>query len=556
MITAFQTFLLKHNKWLLSILLVVVIVTFVLTIGNQTIGGGNRTFEVESREFYGYDLNNREDMARIGLHASLSLQLDQMNKIMSSGFLSAIGRMEDYAFVRIAALGLANQLGIPNPTKEELGEFLRTRSAFQRPDGSFDASAYTAFRDRLAIDPQLDENTLGRVLQEDFRIERVLAALGGPGYLLPFEAEKGFLMQETEWTVRIASSDYSAFTPEIVPTEEDLLAYYAENPGNYTQPERVRVSVVYFRAENFLDQVPVTEAALENFFDRNRFRYPAPPPAEGEEAPAEVTLESVRGQVEADYRRAQARGLAQASSEEFVGQLYDEEIPRESPEFDAAVKRFRASLVPLEPYARGRAPTNLGLPAATLQSAWVWATQQRYYSDLAETADGAALIVVEGLLGERREPYEEVAARVREDFLAEERRRLFAAQAAEWEEALDEALAADTPFSAAAESLGFAVQAPEPFKVSSLPAGINARIWDATQILPRGAHSRVVLEENRAVVTYVVNRQLSAADATETAQRSFRENLIEQRQDAGGWFALAEWTNLNLKRLQPDEEAL
>ena len=43
MISWSQTILQKHNKWLFSILLVVIIIAFVFTIGNTPgIGSGNR----------------------------------------------------------------------------------------------------------------------------------------------------------------------------------------------------------------------------------------------------------------------------------------------------------------------------------------------------------------------------------------------------------------------------------------------------------------------------------------------------------------------------------
>jgi hypothetical protein len=557
MITAIQNFLLKHNTWLFSILLVVIIVTFVLTIGNQSFGG-SRTFESQSREYYGYDLNSRGDMSRAGLHANLSLQMDMMNKYTSPGFMQSIGGIEDYAFVRIAALGLANQLGIPNPNEEQLAAFLKKQSAFQnQATQTFDPSAYTRFKDSLAANPNADESTIGKVLREDYRIQRVLEALAGPGYMLPFEGEKGFLMQQTEWTVRVATTNFDAFNPTIVLTDEDLLAYYEENPLAYTLPERVRVSTIHFRAANSLDEVPMpAEATLESYFNQNRFRYRVDPPADApaDAPPPEVTLEAVREQVVADYRRAEAIKLAQAKSEEFVGRLYEEEIPLESEGFTALLNQLDGEIAPQEPYDRPNPPAETGLSNNLLQSAWIYANNtSRYYSDLEATSDGAGLIVVHELLEEALQPYEVVAAQVREDLLAEEKRRLFAEQVAAWEDSIEQDLASGMPFTEAAEQEGFAVLAPDTFKATSLPAEINRRIWDATQILDKGEHSDFVIEETRAVMTYVVDKVMPTAEAATTPENTYFENLVAQRKASGGWFALAEWTSDTLKQLNPDE---
>lgn len=553
MITALQNFFLKHNTWLFGALLIVVIVTFVLTIGNQSFGG-SRTYETQRQEFYGYDLSNRQDLATIGQHGYLSLQMDPMKRY-TPAFYRTVGNPDDYAFVRVAALGLANQLGIPNPTAAELEDFIRTRSAFlNRQTGEFDEEAYTRFKDTLAANPNVGVNTIAKVLREDFRIERVLDALSGPGYILPYEAEKGYLMQETEWTVRVAKTDYASFEPTIDPTDEDLRAYYDENPGKYTLPERARVDAVLFKGANFIDQVSVPEAtALETYFNRNRFKYRAAPNPDSEEAPPEPTLEDVRDQVVADYRLEQAQTIAQSRSEEFLDHLYQNEIALDSEAFAEAVTNFGATVTPVEPYARDNVPTDLGLPAEVFQSAWVFATSDRYFSDLAKTNDGAGLIVVREIIPEQLQAFETVAAAVANDVRAEEKRRLFAAQADEWEQAFAEKLADGTPFSAVAEELGFTVAAPEPFKVRGLPSEINRRTWDATQNLSQGEHSPVVIDENGAAVTYVVEKSTPALDTASELEQTYFDNLSEQRREAGGWFALAEWTSLHLKSLQPEE---
>lgn len=563
MITALQTFFFKHNTWLFSALLVVVIVTFVLTIGNQNLGGA-KTYEVERREYYGYDLNRQADQVTLMQHAELSLRMDPM-KMYSMAFARSIRGIQDYAFVRIAALGLANQIGIPNPNEEELKAFLKSRSAFQNPQtGEFDQSAYTQFTDSLATNPNADSITIGKVLREDYRIERLREAFAGPGYLLPFEAEKGYLMQETEWTVEVASTDYDAFSPALDLNEEKRIAYYEENPNLYTLPERVRISTVNFRANSFLSEVPDPEpAVLEAYFAKNRSRYqaptpPTPPTTEGVETPPaapEVTLAEVRDQVLADYRRSQAIPIAQAQSEEFLAYLYENQIAKNSEAFTAALAQFKGEMRPLAPFSRGNPPTTTGLPTKLLQSAWVYAANaSRYYSDLEATSDGAGLILVDELIPEELQSYDTVASQVATDLAAQEKRRLFSEQVAAWEAAMNAALAAGTPFPTVAESVGFTVTTPEPFKVTDLPEEIDARTWDATQTLNKGEHSPIVIDQKGASMTYVVEKMVPTVDSSSAQETEYFSQVVEQRRETGGWFALAQWTSETLKRLNPEDE--
>lgn len=557
MITWIQNLLLKHNTWLFSMLLVVMLVTMVLFIGNQSFG--RKTFEKQRQEFYGYDLSDPKDQATIGSHAELSLMMDQA-LMFSPGFRRSVGGFQDYAIVRVAAIGLANQIGIPNPTDAQLRDFLRSRSSFQNQETqTFDESAYTAFMDRFEANPQVDKTTIARVLQEDYRVQRLLEALAGPGYMLPFEAEKGSLMQETEWTVDVATTDFAAFSPEINPTEEDLRAYYEENPAEFTIPEQIHTRAVFFRAENFLSEVSAepAEADLQTYFNTNKFRYRALPSPNTEGTPPEVTLADVRDQVINDYRRAEARTLAQQASEEFLTALYENEVAKDSDAFNEAVSTFHGAVSPIAPFSRENPPRTTGINVNTLQSAWIFAAAKnstRYYSDLTETSDGAALVIVDKVEPARLQPYEEVSATVTEAVRAEEKRRLFAEQVAAWETEIDAALANGQTFTEAVQSLGFTVSTPAPFKVANLPSELNTRIWDTTQNLAQGEHSDLVIESDKAIVTFVENKVIPSAEEALAARTDYLERLITQRQETGGWFSLAEWTSINLQQLNPKEE--
>ncbi|MFP4281048.1 MAG: hypothetical protein ACLFU2_00350 [Opitutales bacterium] len=554
MITRIQNYLLRHHKWFFSALLVVIIVAFVLTIGNQSIGG-NQTMEVERREYYGYDIDDPEVQRLLVQHASLSLQMDPMLQF-SPGFRQSVGGIGDYAYLRLAALGLANTLGVPVPGEEALRDFMRSRSAFTDPQsGEFDQSRYTEFTDFLEANPDFDRPMLARVLREDYRIQAVLDALGGPGYLLPFEARQTYLARNTSWTVQVATADYASFSPEIEISPEDLEAYYEENPGTYTLPERIRTTAVFFNAEAFLDQVPApTEEELESYFARNRQRYqPAPDPSAEEPAP-EVTLAEVRDEVAADLRRERARERARIASDEFTAQLYEDDIERGSEAFDAAVAAHRGVLRPLPPFSRENPPPESGVPDNLLQSIWIYAgSNQRYFSDLATTDDGAALLVFEELLPETLQPLAEVRDTVMQDLRSEEKRRLFTAQAREWRETLTAALEEGTPFPAAAEAAGLSVTTPEPFEPTNLPEALDAQAWDEVATLQEGALSDPIIDEEAARFVHVEEKSTPPDVSGSATQTAFAEQLREQRETAAGWLALRDWTRATLASLSTDE---
>ena len=70
-----QTYLTKHFKWLIIILLAVVVVSFVFTIGNfSPLGGGGGT-SYKEQPFLGYDLSSEKDQREIFGSGQISLTM-------------------------------------------------------------------------------------------------------------------------------------------------------------------------------------------------------------------------------------------------------------------------------------------------------------------------------------------------------------------------------------------------------------------------------------------------------------------------------------------------
>src|SRR5690606_25032106 len=126
-----------HNKWLFSALLIVIIVTFVLTIGNQSFFGGRAGMtQGERREYYGYDLNSPADQERMMRHGEISAMLHPELGVQGPA-------VQQYAVVRIAALGLANEMGIAAPSSDQVRAHLESLSIFQSQEtGAFDPEMY------------------------------------------------------------------------------------------------------------------------------------------------------------------------------------------------------------------------------------------------------------------------------------------------------------------------------------------------------------------------------------------------------------------------------
>ncbi len=543
MITSLQNFFLKHNKWLFGGLLIIIIVTFVLTIGPQSFFGSGPSSQRQSLNYYGYDLTSEQDQRAMASTAEVSAILHPELQIRRN-------QLMDYAYLRVAALGMAAQLGIPRPSKEDLSDYVASLMTFADPQtGTFSPEAYNRMVGLLETNGGFTRELIARSLREDYVIDRVKEALGGPDYALPFENIQAYVDQKTQYTVSLAHYDYADFDPEIDPTEEALLQFFNENPSRYEIEETISVRALLFKAEAYLDEVPEpTETNLQLYFTTNQGAYL--PAAEGEEEAPAVTLDDVREQVIADWKQAEAKKLAARKGETFSLQLWQNKVALDSPAFAGMLEQFNAEVEAVAPYTREAPPVSAALPEQLLDSMWIYANNpNRYFSDAAQTPEGSVVLVHDELRPARMPEFEEVRQQVEQDFMALEKRRLFAQRGAELHDQLvEEAKAMD--FRIGAELLGLEVEPLEPFDGISVPPSLQSgNLWDQTMHLKDGEISPMVIVGDRGTFSYMVEKVVPEVDTSSDEYQAFLEQREGILANAMGWARLREITDNSLSAL-------
>lgn len=540
MITALQNFFLKHNKWLFGGLLVVIIVTFVLTIGPQSFFGSNSAGRIDSINYYGYDLTSDQDRRAMSYTAEISAILHPELQLSQQ-------QLTDYAYMRVAGLGIASQLGIPEPTAEQLEEYVETLLIFADPaTGEFSAETYNRMLSLLQINGQFSRDGIARTMREDYVIDQVIELLAGPDYALPFELKQAYIDQETRYTVALAHYDYVSFVPEIDSTEEALLNYFNENPARYETPETLTVDALNFKASAYLESIAdPAEGELELYFSTNRFRYqPAPEPvAEGEEPkPApEVALGDVRDQVVADWKKSQATRTAAQKAQQFTLSLYQSKISLDSPAYKNLLDENKVAVSVVPRYSRSNPPVSSALPADLLNSMWIYANNpSRYYSDAAQTADGAVVLVKRSLTPARMPEFAEVKDLVKQNFEASEKRRLFAEKGKELSETINTRLGSEN-FAEIAESLRMTTEELEQFGGNEIPEQLQvANIWDQTMSLTEGSASVMTISGDKGTISYMVEKIVPEVDTSSEAYRAFAEQRLGFLNNSMGWARLRE----------------
>lgn len=554
MITWLQNTFGKHHRLLFSILLAIVIVTFVLTIGPQSFFGGRSEQEIKQLNFFGYDLASQTVVGKLMTSAQLSSYLNPKDTTLFRN------RTEDYFAARTCALGLANEMGIPQPTKEQFDSFLRGRSAFAGEDGLFSQEKFSQFHDAVQTSGRFTAEDVVKTLVEDWRVDQVVSSIGGPGFILPYEALKQYEVQNTAWALDVASSDYNAYKPEIADDPAADQQFYDANPSRYEISVMAKAASVEFTIETFLPRVPEPdEATVAAYFEKNkpRFQKAPPPPKEGEPAPEklETTLEEVRPEVVKAVKDEAARKLAAEAADTFSYQLYREKIGKGSPAFFAAIDQHEGILTDLPPYPKTQLPFQTGIPGKALTLVFDM-NDKDYYSESQRTRFGVSVLIYETLIPSRIPFYEEIAAKVSADRKEEERKRLFLEEGRRTRLALIEALSANPDFSAVAKEKGLEVKNYEAFTLENLPSGLDYQTFTQAEAAKAGEVTEMAFRNNRGFFVFVRQKEVPQV-AKDSPQVS--ENMTKMREMAhlfSAWLFLAEYSGRELEKLNPPKHLL
>ncbi len=549
MITWLQSTFGKHHKIIFGSLLAVVILAFVLTIGPQSVFMAQDELTAESRKVFGVDLSSSRDMQRLQKNAQISAMLNPDDtRIFRNNIM-------DYGFARAAGLHLAAQFGITSPTEEQSKEFITSRGAFKDENGNFSRDRFTSFRDGIINSGQATMDDVNLVLLEDWRIEQVSKALGGPGFLLPYEALRKYIEDNTRWTVEIATMDFNAVQLENEPVDEELIAFYEINPARFEEPERVDLLAVEFLSENFLSAITEpTEVELRAYFEQNkpRFQKAPPPPAEGEEAPApvETTFEEAQADVLTAVRNDRARKLAEQAASSFVTSLYRQKIARGSAEFDALVAQLKGNANDLAPYNRNSPPWSSGIPYQSLMTAF-GLSADNYFSDIVRTGKGAAILIFQDRVPPSVPSFEEARQRVLTQFTQEERRRLFTERGEETSQRIEDALVTGSTFAEIADSMGLEHKSFDSFTGLEIPMELRGTLFESIMQLLPGESTPMIFEQNKGTFALLLNKEVPTATLEDEGVKTQLTEMSEMLQIVDSWSLLAEYAAAEIKRVNP-----
>jgi peptidyl-prolyl cis-trans isomerase D len=409
----------KHHKWLFSILLVIVTISFVFTVGSSP--GIGRNTRGQAKKIFGRNLSSQKEAAQLLQEVELSSQLQQV-------FIWN-GQLQEYATLsRIATLKLADDLEIPTPNKTLLQNFVENYSLFRGKDQRFDANKYNQFLEQFNENPaQL--SLFERTVADDFRIGKIEALLSGQGYALDVQARAAASKDMAKYFFSIAKFDASLLIGEISPTEEAIKQYFDENPEPYKVDERMLVDYVEFSKDAFARRIPEpTRIDLQKVQDshKNQFHHLTEGSPEWRAAITKI------------YEENACERFALETADQFTYDLYEKNITRNSDKFRRLIGDRELDLRSLGAIELGRPTSNEYFDEKSLAVA-ASLTNDRYYSDPIHAKNGnICVLLYREIIPAYYPPLEEVREAVTRDFLAKRREEIFSDQVKEIRKTLAE----------------------------------------------------------------------------------------------------------------------
>lgn len=525
-----QTYLTKHFKWLIVILLAVVVVSFVFTIGNfSPLGGGGPSYK--EQPFLGYDLSSERDQREIFGAGQISLT---MNYPSFFGQPSP-AQVQDYALARVAFINVADEIGLPDPNKEEIKAHIQELAGFMNfQTQGFDQTRFTAFVDSLKASG-LSESYVTRIVKNDWRMNKVRELLQGPGHMLPFEAINAAEAANTEWTLETAKMDYAAFTVDINPTEEELKTYFENNSFRYIVDAKTKASYINFDPKNYIDDSYEPEAGEKSIhFFTNKARYqatiPTPEPitkddgtTETPETP-EVTLEDVEEQIIAELRLEKAKSAAQQVAEEFAYTLFDQGIANGSDDFNTLLAKTDVSLKPLVSYPQSAVIMQDGLTNQTLNQVFRL-NDNRYFSDPIQNYDQYVILIYQGEEASFTPEYSDVQVKVTADFVEEKKRAAFIVRGEEIKKALVTSMGEGSSFEEAAKAQELAHASYDTFKRNeSSPEGLSQDLLAQLDNLSEGDISDWITNSTSGTFVYAKTKSVPSFDESSEEVKAYLDS--------------------------------
>jgi len=478
-------------------------------------GSGEPVLQLDGRTF------KQSEFDRLGTNS--------MRIAAQMGLMELLGQLGGNTYPPDPNLFFANRLIMRDaaesygiyPNEAAINAFIRERSSFTSPDGTFQSDAFNNLVDNIGR-WGMTETDIRSLVSDHLACEQLARLIGG-GLLPDLQAtSRMFDADRQEVTVALATLSVEEFKKSLNPTDEEVKAFWEKSKESFKTEPEIRVS--YFIAG---EAQPA----------------PAAPAAPGEQKEVDPARRA------ADMKLGQDVDNLLAELGKSKGQNFEELAAKQGWTVQSTGFFTRSNLpAALDLKARNERTTADFLFAISKTS-----NPLSVFSDPIGVGESQWLLArLDEIHPVRNMTFEEAKDQARAALIEKDAASAMLKRAEELEAELSKAVEAKAPFEEAAKALNLEVKSYGPFRRDQPPldAPASQDLFPAVQDLTPGSMAKLIKLDDQAVLVFLQSREAERlpnpeAELTATAERfaSFHERAAFQswltaRRNSGGYKVL------------------
>jgi peptidyl-prolyl cis-trans isomerase D len=153
-------------------------------------------------------------------------------------------------------------------SNEQLMRSIQRVPEFQ-VDGVFDMDTYRQVLLENGFDPSRFEESQRQAMRED----QLRRAIGATALITPAEYRRYLNLVAEQRLVTLANFDVEAAAAEVEVSDEDVTAFYENNPTMYRTPESADIEFIEIRRDRVAESVEIAEETLLEYYEDEKSRY-------------------------------------------------------------------------------------------------------------------------------------------------------------------------------------------------------------------------------------------------------------------------------------------
>jgi len=290
-------------------------------------------------------------------------------------------QLHTMAWQRLAALKKADKLGITSSDQEVVQSIHSFE--FLQQGGRYNPQAYDQFAQQFLAPMRATKRDFEEHVRQEIILQKLRAITDRSILVTPHEIDRTFTTLTDTFEI-----EYVNLTPELVTddtdvSDEDVLAFFNKEPEQFTFAEKVKVKAAVFPVQDFVNEVEITDAEIQEFYDFNLDDYAM----ESEEPDTNLfstavttyrPLEEVKEEIAQNLALKQATILAEAKAGEFVQELSLNHKEGRGV-FDKIAATMGIELIMAEPFTARQLPAELEAGPQVVRAAFNLSDDDDYY---------------------------------------------------------------------------------------------------------------------------------------------------------------------------------